>query len=101
VANVRGSNDMCYWLYILKHELQAQGCTLALSVSPHEHDVGGGRLQTANYRSWEQLSDVLLRAGIAPEILRSTKAAIESEGWDTLRDVVLSQEQLRVLGFAG
>ena len=90
---------MCYWLYILKHELHAQGCTLALSVSPHEHDVEGGRLQTANYKSWEQLSDVLLRAGIAPEILRRTKAALESEGLDTLRDLVLSPEQLQTLGF--
>ena len=91
---------MCYWLYILKHELHAQGCTLALSVSPHEYDVEGGKLQTANYKSWEQLSDVLLRAGIAPEILGSTKATLETEGLDTLRDVALSPEQLRILGFA-
>ena len=90
---------MCYWLYILKHELHAQGCTLALSASPHEHDVEGGKLQTTNYKSWEQLSDVLLRAGIAPHILHSTKAAFESEGLDTLRDVALSPEQLHILGF--
>lgn len=38
---------MCaYWLYILKHELNAEGCTLALSVSPTERHVNG-RLQTA------------------------------------------------------
>jgi hypothetical protein len=85
---------MCaYWLYILKHELHAEGCTLAVSVSPTKHGDDGGKLKTANYKSREQLSEVLLHAGIAPETLQSTKAALESEG------LALSPEQLRTLGF--
>ena len=92
---------MCaYWLYILKHEVHAEGCTLALSVSPTERDLDTGKLQMATYKSWDQLSPVLAQAGITPETLRSTKAALDSDGWDTLRDVSLSCEQVHRLGFS-
>jgi hypothetical protein len=91
---------MCrYWLYILRHELHVEGCTLALSASPYERDVDGAKLQTSTYKSWQQLSEVLLFAGLDPKAVRSTKAVLESEGLDTLRDVPLSPEQLRILGF--
>lgn len=90
---------MCaYWLYILKHELHAEGCTLALSVSPTERDMNG-TLQTVSYKSWNQLSDALDRAGIGPDALRKAKEALDSEGLDTLRDIPLSPAQLRTLGF--
>ena len=81
---------MCaYWLYILKHELHAEGCTLAMSVSPTERDLDSGKLQTATYKSWDHLSPVLAEAGISPETLQSTKAALDSDGWETLRDISL------------
>jgi len=91
---------MCaYWLFILKHELHAAGCTLALSVSPTERDLDAGKLQTATYKSWDQLSQVLAQAGITPDKLRSTQATLDSVGFDTLRDVSLSGEQVHNLGF--
>ena len=90
---------MCaYWLYILKHELHAEGCTLALSVSPTERDADG-KLQTATYKSWNELSEVLDQAGVSPDVIRCTKRALDSEGLDTLRDISLSPEQLHRLGF--
>ncbi len=93
---------MChYWLYILKHELLAEGCTLALSSSALDPNWKMGKLQTKNYRSWEELSIALTQAGIEPEIIRSSKAALDSDGLHTLWDVDLSEEQLRTLGFHG
>jgi hypothetical protein len=68
-------------------------------VSPAEQNFDGGKLQTATYKSWDQLSEVLAGAGISPETLRSTKAALDSEGLYTLRDIALSPEQLLSLGF--
>jgi hypothetical protein len=91
---------MCsYWLYILKHDLHSRGCTLAISASPHERDLDSGKLQTANYRSWKQLSEALIQAGIDPAIVRNIEAPLESEGLETLRDLLLSDEQVRTLGF--
>ena len=91
---------MCaYWLYILKHELHAEGCTLALSVSPTEKVVDGGKLRTVTFKSSTALAEVLARAGINSEAIRSAKAALDLEGLHTLRDVSLSPGQLHALGF--
>lgn len=99
VCEARFDETMCaYWLYILKHELHAEGCTLALSVSPTERDVSG-TLQTVSYRSWNQLSHALAQAGIGPDALRRAKIAVDSEGLDTLREISLSPTQLHTLGF--
>lgn len=90
---------MCaYWLYILKHELHAEGCTLALSVSPTERDVNG-TLQTVSYKSWDQLSEALAQAGIGRDALQRAKEALDSKGLDTFRDLPLSAVQLQTLGF--
>lgn len=88
-----------YWLYILKDEPCVQGCTLGLSVSPLEQDVDGAKLQTKHYRSWHQLSHALTSVGISPEMLRSSKAELDADGWYTLREIRLSCEQLQALGF--
>ena len=98
-AKLNSDETMCsYWLYILKHELHAEGCTLALSVFPTERDECRS-LQTVSYKSWHQLSDALSQAGVDREALRRTKVAVDSEGLDTLRDISLSPAQLHVLGF--
>ena len=91
---------MCaFWLYILKHELHAEGCTLALDVSPTEKFVDGLELQTVNFKSWNQLAEALARAGFDSMTIRDTEMALDSEGLQTLREVSLSPEQLHNLGF--
>ena len=93
---------MCaFWLYILKHELHSEGCTLALSLSPTEKVADSGKLQTVTFKSWNQLSQALASAGFDAATLRGTKVTLDLEGLDTLRDVSLSPEQLYSLGFKG
>lgn len=93
---------MCnYWLHILKHEPHAEGCTLAASVSPTELRAPEGKIQTANYKSWSDLAASLSEVGVNSEMLKATKAALDSEGLETLREIPLSVEQLRKLGFHG
>ena len=92
---------MCnYWLYILKHEPQVEGCTLALSISPTEPDFEDGTLQTTNYQSWSELFVVLTKVGISVEMLREARLALDSGGIETVREVPLSSAQLHTLGFS-
>ena len=91
---------MCnYWLYILKDEPHVESCTLALSVSPCEHDVDGSKLQTVHYKSWQQLSAALSKVGINCETLKCLKLTLNSAGLETLHEIPLSPEQLNILGF--
>jgi len=91
---------MCaFRLYILKHESHSEDCTLALSVSPTERNLDGGKLQTTSYKSWHRLSEMLSQAGIAAEALVNGKAPLDAKGFSTVREISLSPDQLHSLGF--
>jgi hypothetical protein len=91
---------MCnYWLYILKHEPHVEGCALAVSISPTERDVRDGNLQITTFKSVTDLLEMLGKVGISSEMLQQAKAGLDSDGWETLREIPLSGEQLNMLGF--
>lgn len=94
---------MHYWLHFLKHDSQSPGCTIALTLPPAHNGSRSAKLETAvlrtaNYRSWEELSRALWRAGISNETLRIIKLTLDNEGLD-IQELDLSDEQLATLGF--
>ena len=71
-------------------------CTLMLKKT----DAPRGPMAMAQYASWEQLNRKLSGIGIPDDVLRNAKQNLDSTGSDTITEVVLSDDQLTLLGFA-
>jgi hypothetical protein len=90
-----------YWLYISEVKSSARGLPSSYLVlcatAPDRRNVG--ELPTAHYPSWSQLAKKLADCGIQGPELESAKADVDTEGMCTLASVMLSEEQVKSLGF--
>jgi hypothetical protein len=87
-----------YWIHVLRMGPTSQSLTIALSDTPTQINYGAP-LPTAIYPSWEKLSAAFIGVGVSFDTLTDTKARIWSQGFATVRDISLSEEQLEMLGF--
>lgn len=53
----------------------------------------------ANFRSSKQLASALSRIGVRAAVLEKMDRSLDSEGLHTLRDLMLTDEQVAALGF--
>ena len=87
-----------YSLHILRHDPPSHACTIALSKLPG-HKNNGGAMPLANYPSTKQLASALSRVGVRPAALEKIESGLDAEGLHTLRNLMLSDEQIATLGF--
>jgi hypothetical protein len=87
-----------YWIHVLRMGPTSQSLTIALSDTPTQINYGAP-LPTAIYPSWEKLSAAFIGVGVSFDTLTQTKGSIRSDGFATMKDISLSEEQLEMLGF--
>lgn len=87
-----------YCLHILRHDPPSKACTIALSKLPLRRNVGWP-MPLANFPSSKQLTSALSRIGVRAAVLEKMDRSLDAEGLHTLRDLMLSDEQVAALGF--
>jgi hypothetical protein len=91
-----------YWLHIIENKSPQLGLPstymLALADAP-ERNITSGAMPTVHHHSWERLSERLSRVGVDESVLRAAKAGLDLTGNHTIPEVVLSNDQLRWLGY--
>lgn len=87
-----------YCLHILRHDPPSKACTIALSKLPPRRNAGWP-MPLANFPSSRKLTSALSRIGVRAAVLEKMDRSLDSEGLHTLRDLMLSDEQVTALGF--
>jgi hypothetical protein len=91
-----------YWFHILAHKSPLPEVpstyTLARSIAP-DRNMTGGAMPTVHHPSWEHLAAGLSSVGIHEEALRETKEDLDRTGGHAIPEVILSDEQLKLLGY--
>jgi len=91
-----------YWLHIVESKSPLSGMPstymLARADAPGRN-VTGGAMPTVHFPSWEQLSTRLSHLGVDGGVLRDAKAALDLTGSHAIPEVILSDDQLRWLGY--
>lgn len=87
-----------YSLHILRHDPPSHACTIALSKLPGRTNSGGA-MPLANFPSAKQLASALSRVGVRTAVLEKIAKGLDADGLHTLRNLVLSDEQVATLGF--
>jgi hypothetical protein len=91
-----------YWFHILESKSPQPGVPstymLARSNAP-DRNMTGGAMPTVHHPSWEHLAARLSSVGIHEEALRGTKAALDRTGSHAIPEVILSDDQLKLLGY--
>jgi hypothetical protein len=91
-----------YWFHILESKSPQPGAPstymLFRSIAP-DRNMTGGAMPTVHHPSWEHLAAGLSSVGIHEEALRETKTALDRTGSHIIQEVILSDEQLKLLGY--
>jgi hypothetical protein len=91
-----------YWLHIVEHkspQLGAPSTYMLARADATDRNVTGGALPTVHHHSWERLSARLSQVGIDDVVLRDTKAGLDLTGSHAIPEVILSDDQLKLLGY--
>jgi hypothetical protein len=91
-----------YWLHIVEiksPQSDIPSTYLLSQASAPDRNFAGGAMPTVHYSSWEQLGKKLSGVGIDGGVLQDTKENLDSKGSHTISNVILSDEQLKQLGF--
>ena|SRR6266478_4856198 len=90
------------WLHIHENKSPQSGMPstymLARANAP-SRNFAGGSMPTVHYNSWEQLSRKLSEVGIHEDALQEAKEELDSKGSHTITEVILSDKQVKDLGF--
>jgi hypothetical protein len=91
-----------YWLHILESKSPQVGMPstyLLVRADAPERNAEDGTMPTVHYHSWEQLSPRLSDIGMDASVLQDTKENLDSKGRHIIPEAILSDEQLKQLGF--
>jgi hypothetical protein len=89
-------------LHIVEHkspQLGAPSTYMLSRADAADRNVTGGALPTVHHHSWEWLSARLSQVGIDDGVLRDTKAGLDLTGGHVIPEVILSDDQLKLLGY--
>ena len=86
-----------YWIHIIRADSGGQVFTIALSGA--ERATFGSLLPTVKYPNWKRLSEAFSSIGIPVSILDKLRSNLESVGFDSLRGIALSEQDIVSLGF--
>ena len=91
-----------YWFHIVESKSPQPGVPstymLARSNAP-DRNMTGGAMPTVHHPSWEHLAVALSSVGVHDEALREAKADLDRTGSHAITEVILSDDQLKLLGY--
>ncbi len=92
-----------YWLHITEATSPARGMpstyVLTRADPPGPRGSPIGKLPSFHFATWSELARKLAACGIQAPELESAKAQLDSDGSCVLPSVMLSDSELRTLGF--
>jgi hypothetical protein len=89
-----------YWFHILESKSPQRGVpSTYMLFRSNAPNMTGGAMPSVRHPSWEHLAAGLSGVGIHEEALRETKAALDRTGSHAIPEVILSDEQLKLLGY--
>jgi hypothetical protein len=87
-----------YWLHIVEIKSQQLGVPSTYTLAINTNATGGA-MPSVPPPSLEYLSTLLSSVGIGEDVLRDTKAALDKTGSHAIPEVILSGDQLKLLGY--